>query len=72
MTTEPELVVVYSGPLVDAERAYSALEGHGILAQLLDQSSSIGGVFPVTVVVHPTDVEAARDVLQESGLMPES
>lgn len=73
MEEKAELVDVYVGPLVEAERAYSALMGHGIQATLLNQNSAIGyGFFPVSVVVRSPDLESARVVLEESGLRAKS
>ena len=73
MENPAELFTVYLGPLVEAQRAFSMLKGHGIDARLLDQNSAIGyGFFPVSVVVRTADFEAARDVLEEFGLRAET
>ena len=65
-----ELVLVFDGPLVQAQRVQSMLGGHGILAALLDQYVALGyGMFGVRVAVRARELAAAREVLAASGLL---
>jgi hypothetical protein len=63
--------LAFAGPLVDAQRAWSALEGHGIEAWLLDQTQgNLYAVGSVVVSVRATDLARAREVLEAAGLQP--
>lgn len=72
MAKAPGPAIVFSGTLIDAERANSALNGHGIPAQVLDRQASGNVMAPVAVVVRGDQLEAARDVLVASGLLRRS
>ena len=71
MSTSPDTSTVFDGPLVQAQQVYSALEGHGIHAELLDQNAGTLGYpfLSVRVVVLAAEAEEALDVLEASGLV---
>ena len=67
-------VEVFAGDPSQARRAWSALEGHGIRASLVDDSVATLGAFHgagivARVVVAAPDADAARDVLIAQGLV---
>ena len=71
-SSEVALVTVYAGPLIEAQRALSALEGHGLRAVL--RGEHIGatyGLWGVEVVVRSEEAQAAREILEASGLTRE-
>jgi len=68
----PSPAIAYAGTLVDAQRAWSALKGHGIEAVLLNQHVQgwYGvGVGAVEVAVPAAELEDARGLLEELGLV---
>ncbi len=65
----PELEVIYRGSLVNAQRVWSTLTGHGIEAFLFNAHSSLVGalvIHSVEVSVPLADVEAALEILEET------
>ena len=72
MTSDP--VEVFAGDPYQARRAWSALEGHGIRARMIDDNVATLGAFHgagivARVVVAAADADAARDVLVAQGLV---
>jgi len=66
--SSPVRSVVFAGPLVAAQLAWSALRGHGIEAWLLDQN--VGNLYAqgdVRVVVATEALAAASALLASSG-----
>jgi hypothetical protein len=73
MNIPPDSALAYSGPSVDAQRAWSALRGQGIEAQLLDQTlGNLYGTGSVLVVVPERQREAAWQLLVELGIVVEA
>ena len=66
MLASRDLIVIYSGSVVEAELACSALNGHGIQAELVGQPWV---TLNIQVVVRADQAGAAREVLAESGLV---
>ncbi|GMV92198.1 MAG: hypothetical protein AMXMBFR82_19760 [Candidatus Hydrogenedentota bacterium] len=71
MEHEERLVVVFAGPITQADFARSVLEGHGIEAYLADEAvgtwlpwyASAGGASAVKVAVPESQADEARMVL---------
>jgi hypothetical protein len=70
MTTSSGSTLVYSGPLVTAQRVWSALRGHGLDARLLDQTvGNLYGTGGVLVTVRQEELGRARELLVALGLV---
>ena len=63
--------VVFEGDATKAQLVWSALEGHGVSAFRVDESSGTiyAGAMLVRVVVQPKDLSAALDILRAQGLI---
>jgi len=62
--------LAFSGPLVDAQRAWSALRGHGLEAWILNQNQGVlVELDSVTVTVRAEELEQATAVLTGLGLV---
>ena len=63
--------VVFEGDATKAQLVWSALEGHGVSASLVDESfgTIYAGTRFVRVVVQSTDLSAALDILGAQGLV---
>ena len=60
--------VAFAGPLVESQLAWSALQGHGIEAWLLNQNAgNTPLVGEVEVRVRAADLPAALEVLESLG-----
>jgi hypothetical protein len=69
METGAHPQLAFAGPLVDAQRAWSALRGHGIEAWLLNQQGNLYQVGSVQVTVRAEDLERAREILLAMDLV---
>jgi hypothetical protein len=62
--------VAFAGPLVDAQRAWSSLRGHGFDAWLLNENEgTLYELGSVQVAVLAEELAPARDVLRSLGLL---
>lgn len=72
MESEERLVVVFAGPVAQADFVRSVLEGHGFKTFLSDEAvgtwvpwyASAGGASPVKVAVPESQAEEARTMLE--------
>ena len=66
----PPFALVYLGTLIDAQRAWSALKGHGIEAVLLNQNSEGMNTYgQAEVAVRAGELESARSLPEELELI---
>ncbi|NOT30042.1 MAG: hypothetical protein HOP15_06290 [Planctomycetes bacterium] len=62
--------VAYGGALVEAQRAWSALRGHGLEAWLLNENlGNLYGINGVLVTVRAEQLQLARELLSDLGLV---
>jgi len=67
---DTRLAVVYLGVLIDAQRVWSALKGHGIEAVLLNQNAEGMNIYgQAEVAVRAGEQESARILLEELELI---
>ncbi len=70
MEKPSDSALAYAGTLVDAQRAWSALRGHGVDAWLLDQNQgNLYQLGSVAVTVRAEDLEKARALLVQLDLL---
>ena len=66
----PALALVYMGTLLHAQRVWSALEGHGLEAVLLNQHSEGMNTYgQAEVAVRAGELASARTLLEELELI---